>query len=263
VPKVDAIVRAKNGHDMTKRCVDSIVSTTEGIDVRVVLVDDGSTPALNTVIASDVYVRHRESRGAVSATNSGLAQSFLFDDSEYVLILDNDTEIPKNDPTWLVRMVAELHERGPAAACVGATTTYANRPQHILAVPQTYTGDWTNGTKSGMKTQPPQIWFVSFAVLFHKRVLRSLGYWDEQYNPGNWEDTDYAMKCRISGYTVHVAQSVFIHHHGSKTFSDNLQNLLAENKAKFINKWGPGRLWDLGLISDRDVSWMLQHNKES
>ncbi len=116
-------------------------------------------------------------------------------------------------------------------------------------MPQTYTGDWENGKKEN----PSVIWFISFAVLFHKRVLRELGFWDERYNPGNWEDTDYSVLLRQNGYDIRVARSVYIHHVGSQTFSNDLQDLLIANQAKFVEKWGQGKLWDLGYFSNAEI----------
>lgn len=248
--KVDVIVRAKNGHEMTAACLRSIVDHTPPDLFRLILVDDGSDPPLDVDMA-DLHVRSSESRGAVTATNLGLSVSLAQPDGDYVLILDNDTEIPRGDTGWLGRMIAELEQGGPQTACVGATTNFANPPQHILAAPQTYTADWSDetGERKGQRLNPAVPWFVSFAVLFRKRVIAQLGLWDERYNPGNWEDTDYAIQCRLAGYEIRVARSVYIHHHGHQTFRDDLKRLLDENGRKFHAKWGIGRLFDLGMIA--------------
>lgn len=251
---VDIIIRCKNGRDLTTKLFNSIRANTPQGSYRIILVDDGGD--LPDTFDADYYVRHAKSLGAVSATNTGLGISLGLSDSDYVLILDNDTEVPAGDFTWLERMVGELERFGPRCACVGATTNYANRPQHILSGLDTYTADWKDeqSGKAGFKNQPPAIWFISFAVLFRKSVLRECGLWDERYNPGNWEDTDYAVQVRNHGYEIHVAQSVYIKHKGHATFSDRLKELLETNKQKFVEKWGPGRLWDMGLIGNRDIA---------
>jgi GT2 family glycosyltransferase len=247
---VDIIIRAKNGHDYVKALVDSIRANTEDGSYRILLVDDGSDPRLDVdALKPDAYARHISPRGAVSATNSGLGLSLTYTDSPYILIMDNDTQVPSGDSTWLSRFIAELEDSGPKTACVGATTNLANPPQHILTVPQTYTGDW----KSGSKTNPEAVWFVSFCVLFRKSVIRKLGYWDQRFDPGNWEDTDYAVACREAGYSIRVARSVYVHHHGHKTFADDLKNLLMTNQAKWVDKWGQGKLWDMGYFTNADI----------
>jgi GT2 family glycosyltransferase len=255
---VDIIVRAKNGHELTRACLDSIAANTPRDLYRLVLVDDGSEPAQDGQ-GADFVIRSAQSRGAVTATNLGLSLALTRTDAEYVLILDNDTQIPAGDTGWLGRMLAELEQGGPKTACVGATTGMANPPQHILRSPQTYAADWKDDRtgREGIKHNPPVPLFVSFAVLFHKRVLRQVGFWDERYNPGNWEDTDYAVACRLAGYEIRVARSVYIHHMGHQTFREELRTLLQVNGRKFHEKWGIGQLFDLGLVDRKQLKAAL------
>lgn len=242
----DVVIRSKDGWDKLHRLVDSLAPVRDRI--RLILVDDGSTPA--DPPDCDVIVRHSKPRGAVSATNSGLSISLLHEDTQYVMVMDNDCWAPDGDTGWLDRMVAEMERAGEKTACMGATTNYANQPQHILSVPQTYTGDWDSGTKDN----PPVPYFISFCCMMRKPVVRKVGYWDEQFNPGNWEDTDYGVQLRVAGYELRVAQSVYFHHDGHSTFGEDLNRLLEENQQKFIQKWGIGRLTDLGVVSIQDAA---------
>jgi len=250
--KVDIVIRAKNGHALTADCILSIKSNTPPGSYRIILVDDGSDP-IYPQMDQDYTVRSDVSSGAVTATNLGL-QIALALDGDSVVIFDNDTRVPDGDTTWLERWVTALNEQ-PDTACVGATTNYANPPQHILACPQTYTADWQDDKagKWGVKDGPAVVWFISCAVLFRKDVIRRLGLWDERFNPGNWEDTDYAMRVRDAGYAIRVAQSVYIHHEGHKTFSDDLQRLLVVNGQKFRAKWGLGKLYDMGIVQKAEL----------
>ena len=248
----DIIVRGKGNHELTRLCLDSIRRNTPQPH-NLIVVDDGSSPAYE--FECDYAVRSAVSRGAVTATNLGVSVA-LTTPAPYVLILDNDTEIPEGDTGWLSRFIAELTEFDDTA-CVGATSSFVNQPQHIRTAPNTYTGDWNDGKRFGVKENPGVVWFVSFAVLFRKEVLASLGPWDERYNPGNWEDTDYAMTCRTNGYQVRVARSVYIHHRGHKTFGSDLNELMRRNQEKFVGKWGLGRLWDLGVIPGEAIKAAL------
>jgi len=252
VSPVDIVIRAKNGHALTADCIRSIKQTTPEGTYRIILVDDGSEPVY-VQLGQDYTVRSDVSRGAVTATNLGLQVSLSLP-GEFVAVFDNDTRVPLGDSTWLERWVKEIQAHPDTAAC-GATTNYANPPQHILAAPQTYTADWNDEKtgKWGIKDNPPVVWFISCAVLLRKDIVRRLGLWDERFNPGNWEDTDYAMRVRDAGYAIRVAQSVYIHHDGHKTFSDDLQRLLAVNGQKFREKWGLGKLYDMGVVQKAEL----------
>ena len=246
----DIVIRAKGGQDRTATAIRSIRENTPAGTYRLVLVDDGSDPPLEC--DADVLVRYTPNRGAVTATNIGLAISLLSDESKYVVVMDNDIRVPEGDTGWLERFVAEIEEF-PGTGAIGATTGFANPPQHILAVPVTYLADWhdKNRDRRGSAENPEIAPLVSFCCMMPKDVVRRVGLWDERYNPGNYEDTDYAMTLRARGYAVRVARSVYIHHDGHKTFGDGLSEMLKTNGQKFIEKWGPGRLADMGYISSQ------------
>lgn len=254
---VDIIIRARNGHELTERCIESIRANTPAESYRIVLVDDGSDE-IRRFDGVHTHISYWPGRGAVTATNVGLACT-LGSDAEYVAVLDNDTRIPEGDFGWLARFCAALEAGGPKCGCVGATTSYANPPQHILSSPQTYTRDWKgeNGA-GGLKENPDAVWFISFACLLRKAAIRECGLWDPRFDPGNWEDTDYAVELRLKGWTIKVAQSVYIHHDGSRTFSENLRNLLQVNAQKMADKWGAGRLVDLGIFSPQQLKAAIQ-----
>lgn len=247
---VSIIIRAKNGHELTGKCVKSIRDNTPAGTYRIFLIDDGSDePYTRYDWNVDALVRFAQSSGAVTATNAGLGLALQQKDAPYILVLDNDTEIPAGDVTWLERFVREIDE-SPTVAAVGATTNFSKGRQHALAAPDTYTADWHDEKerRGGGKDNPEVADFVSFAVLMRRDVVAQVGFWDERYNPGNYEDTDYSVQLRLAGYEVRVARSVYIHHRGHSTFGEQLSDLLKENGVKFMQKWGPGHLWDLGLL---------------
>ena len=254
--RADIVIRAKGGHELTARAIKSIRDNTPAGQYRIILVDDGSDPPLFEHLGDpgDLYMARPEPGGAVSATNLGFQAALTFRDSAYVMVMDNDAAVPDGDRTWLFRFISELVEH-PDTAVVGATTNFANPPQHILTAPATFERDWQEkGQGFGRKENPPVPALVSFACLIRKEVIAQLGLWDERYDPGNFEDTDFAVTVRVAGYKVRVARSVYIHHEGHKTFSKDLKLLLARNREKFIQKWGAGRLMDLGLVKPEEVA---------
>lgn len=257
MPLCDIIIRSKDGREHAVKAATSILESCDRDQIRLILVEDGSGPAgrSDDLGCWDVVVRTAKSMGAVSATNFGLSVATNFHDSEYIIVADNDIEVPAGDRTWLARMIREVEE-SPTCGAVGATTNFANPPQHVLSCGPTYTADWQDQKQGsgGVKENPEAPWFVSFFVMLRKKVVRELGLWDPRYDPGNYEDTDYSMLMREAGWEIRVARSVYIHHHGHKTFGDKLAELLTTNQRKFVDKWGPGRLGDRGMLPPQVVS---------
>ncbi len=91
--------------------------------------------------------------------------------------------------------------------------------------------------------------------------MRHIGLWDERYNPGQFEDTDYAMQLRVADYRVRVARSVYIHHKGSQTFGSRMRELWQANRSKFLKKWGAGRAWDMGMLNSEELKWLADRTQ--
>ena len=85
---------------------------------------------------------------------------------------------------------------------------------------------------------------TGFCLLARRDVLDRLGGLDERYNLGFFEDDDLCARARRAGIQLAVAQDVFIHHFGSRTFKGlgiDCTKQLAENFARFKERWGPRR----------------------
>src|SRR5690242_14667945 len=92
-PLVKIIVPCYDYADYLPACVDSVLGQ-EGVDVRVLIVDDCSpddTPTVARRIANDddrvEYRRHQQNVGLIATANEGLKWAA---DSDYVVILSAD-----------------------------------------------------------------------------------------------------------------------------------------------------------------------------
>jgi len=235
-PKVSIIIRCKNHWYLTKQCIDSIELNTDPELYRLIVVDDGSTDETDEGLSK--YMReehcdfvnlwHQESKGAVSATNSGL-KYVLENPTPYVLILDNDTEILKNNTSWLTDMI-KYFEEDESVGAVGATT------DNVIGLQ--YVGNLTNSKEVK--------YLISFCLMMSLKSAKKVGMWDERFNPGNCEDLDITLRVRRAGFNLKVAKDVFIKHYCHKTFENmDLQNLIKVNEKKLLEKWGERIYYDL------------------
>jgi tetratricopeptide (TPR) repeat protein len=107
--------------------------------------------------------------------------------------------------------------------------------------------------------QFPRVAFL--CTLIKREVIEKIGGLDERFTPGNFEDDDFCLRAQLAGYKTVIAQDVFIHHYGSKSFKADSEKKYAArlqiNHQIFINKWG----------TDPDEIWLKQktfnHNKSS
>lgn len=246
---VDILIRGHENVALTAACLSSIRKNTDPARYQLTYVDNGSEPAnFYQLIKNnpDVqFVRLPFNHGSVRAINIGLALAMM-SPSEYVLLMDNDTEVPAGDSAWLDRMVAYFDD--PKVGAVGAVSDYVSGAQQAESAPDTYNKDWAEEGRSGVKDPPEMPVLVSFAMMIRKEAMLQTGMFDERYEPGMGEDYDYVLSLRKRGWKCIVGKSVWIKHVGSQTFGKmGFNAILQESYRKLIDKWGVDTLREMGI----------------
>jgi GT2 family glycosyltransferase len=232
--EVDILVRGSGNAALAERCLASVLQGTQDVPYMLTYVD-GGTPTRDYLHLVQRFVGYQGvqllrlpfNHGSVRAINYGLSLA-LWSSAPWILLLDNDTEVPQGDPGWLRRFIGYMTDEHVAAA--GAVTDYVVGAQNVRAYPDRLQG------------QPPLVvpTLVSFALLLRKSAVEQVQYFDERYEPGNYEDHDYCLQLGQAGHRCVVADSVWLHHLGSQTFGrGGFQELLDRNKVQFHAKWGP------------------------
>jgi GT2 family glycosyltransferase len=248
---VDILVRGWGNSALTRECLNSILHQTDMSRVMVTYVDNGSPrdELLNLMTlyrsASFQFVALPFNHGSVRAINIGMALAAQ-SSAPYVLLLDNDTAIPDGDMDWLDRWLGYFADEKVGAA--GAVSSYTSGIQNAEVNPDLYQKNWEEGEEFGMSEPPDIPVLVSFAMMLRKAAVVQTGLFDEQFEPGNCEDYDYAIRMRRAGWKAIVANSVWVHHKGSQTFGKmDFQKLLNTNFDKLLQKWGQPYLESMGL----------------
>ena len=60
---------------------------------------------------------------------------------------------------------------------------------------------------------------TGFCLLARREVLDRIGYFDEGFGTGFFEDDDLSVRAVRAGFRLLVAQDTYIHHFGSRTFT--------------------------------------------
>ncbi len=238
---VSIVILGFNQVEYTKKCIESIRKHTRQ-KYELILVDNGSkdgTEAFFRSIPGAKVIRNPENLGVSKGWNQGMRQAV----GEYILILNNDIIV---GPDWLENMV-RLAESDPSIGLVVPRSNYIAGPQIVPDVPykteaeiQAFIRKW----QEEHSLTAAEFGFIKgFCHLIPRRVFAKVGFYDERYGKGNFEDDDYCLRVRYHGFRALFAHDVFIHHYGSVSFkqdSVDWQALMIENQKKYERKWSKG-----------------------
>jgi GT2 family glycosyltransferase/Flp pilus assembly protein TadD/glycosyltransferase involved in cell wall biosynthesis len=239
---VSIIILTSNQLRYTKECVRSIKQHTMEPH-EIIFVDNGSTD--NTlkwlkklVIQNPNYllIENSTNLGFSKGCNQGIQAS----SGEYIVLLNNDVVVTEN---WLGGML-ECLKHGPDIGIVGPMTNNISGPQKVPSV--TYSAiheldEYSREFRSRNRHRRiPNRRIVGFCMLFRRQLVEEIGFLDENFGSGNFEDDDLCLRAVLAGYRNMIAGDVFIHHYGSQTFIGNgidYGSSLNGNRKIFIDKW--------------------------
>lgn len=241
------IILSYNTLDYTRLCIESIRQYTEAGSYEIIVIDNNSQDGSVEWLKEQGDIRcifNAQNAGFPKGCNQGLEIA----KGDELLLLNSDTVVTTN---WLLqlRMALYSNERVGAVSCV---TNYCSNRQAI-AVPYRTIEEMQafarNFNHSDARKWTKRTHLVMFCYLFKRSILDEIGYLDEIFTPGNFEDNDYSLRILQAGYDLLLCQDTFIHHFGSKSFikkrtpeeeaehAKRYNALLARNQILFNRKW--------------------------
>lgn len=247
--RCDIIIPVWNQLGVTKACIDSIVKHTD-YPYRLIIIDNGSDPETREYLdglKGEKYlglllIHNEKNLGFVKAVNQGLRIS----DAQYICIMNNDTIATDG---WLEEMI-EVMSSDPRIGILNPSSNTSNQSPDR--------GEPIDDYASGLKRFKLQVQELSvcrgFCMLMRREVLEKVGLFDESFNIGYFEETDYCKRARREGYMLSRAKASYVYHNESSTFRtlEEREKLFKDNEKLYFNKWG--RPVRLAYLVDRPSS---------
>ncbi len=233
------VILTHNNWTVTAECLESIRKHTPE-PYELIVVDNGSSDETVERLKelSDVNLICNETNlGFPKGCNQGIEAA----NGENVLFLNNDTLVTEN---WLKNLLRELY----SDSRVGMVGPVSNCVSGLQQIPVTYqdTADLDIFARAHCNEHSGQ-WasvrrLVGFCLLVKRSVFDEIGWFDERFGIGNYEDDDLCLRALKAGYSLRIVYDSFIHHIGHATVRNindvNFTQLLLENKLKAAEKWG-------------------------
>lgn len=241
-PQVSIVIPVYNQFVYTYNCLKSIKNHTKDVTYEVIIADDCSTDQvkeLEKVVLGAVVVHNKENlRFLLNCNNAA-----TYAKGEYILFLNNDTQVQEN---WL-RPLVEVMEQHKDAGMVGSKLVYPDG--HLQEAGGILWKDGSAWNYGHMKNpMDPEFMYVKetdyvsgASIMIRTTLWKEIGGFDPDFAPAYYEDTDLAFEVRKHGYQVMFQpKSIVVHFEGvsnGKDTSTGLKNYQIVNQKKFYEKW--------------------------
>ncbi len=187
----------------------------EGLDIRVVVVDDASPDGTAKAIQEhfpEVELVHGDGTLHYAAgTNRGITAA-LKHNPDFIATMNDDSIFHTE---FLQRLIKAAREN--PRSVVGALLLLWNEPHKVFQVGQrwrTWYGGWHIPVNLTAFTVPKEAFdvecLVGNCVLFPVEAIKECGLMDEQKFPHGWGDAQYLMRMRKAGWRLLVEPRSFV-----------------------------------------------------
>jgi GT2 family glycosyltransferase len=244
LPRVTILLLTWNGLDYTRTCLDSLRAHTPiGDDVRVVVVDNGSTDGTLPYLRGLDWVtliENDENLGYSRGVNIGLRSISVTDD---VLLLNNDVVVPRDG--WLDEIQRTAYDADDVGIVGCRLVLPDGRLLHAGAyMPlDSFWGQQIGSLQRDVNqySSDRDVQGVVGACMYLKRaVLDAVGLFDQAFF-SYFEDFDYCLRAAEAGFRTVCAGGVTLIHHENVSTRVNradFSRIFRRSQRIFRRKWG-------------------------
>lgn len=261
-PRVSVVIPVHGKLAYTLACLRSLVRYEAQAPFEVIVVDDASPDDSAAVLAQIRglrFVRNASNLGFIGSCNAGAATA----NGEYLLFLNNDTQVT---PDWLDALLRCFAER-PDCGIAGSRLVYPDgRLQEAGGLVFADGTCWNTGRfeprdASAFRYRRETDYVSGASLMIRREVFQRLGGFDMRYAPAYYEDTDLAFAVRRIGLRVYYEPaSLVIHCEGISAGTDldsGMKRYQRINQGKFVDKWSTELVAQppAGTALDRAIRW--------
>lgn len=220
---VDVVIPVYNAPELTRRCIDSVV-THLGRSIGIIFIQDDASNTetremLDSLSYPQLHIYHApENQGYGKSVNDAIARSR----AELVLVLNSDTEVRENFLPLLCKAFAADQK------LVVINPVFDNFFRYAVDRYQRQPGGY-------IKTYR----FKGYAFLIRRDLFLALGGFDMQFGRGYYEDTDLGRRLVRQGWRMGVHPDTCIYHKGGASFGRGWSYflLMKRNRALYFSRY--------------------------
>ena len=232
--KVVVLILTWDGQAVLPDCLQSLAPQLSS-ERTLLVVDNGSSDASVSCVRrfcpDAAIIENGTNLGFSGGVNVGLRALLRSSPPEVVVLLNQDTIVAPNWLEWLIKPFS-----APAVGAVGCKLLYPDSTiQHAgayLEYPRLIAQHigWHEHDR-GQYDETRELEYVTGAALaLRMSGVEQVGFFDEGYNPGYYEDSDFIWRLRAAGYRIMYTGSAHAVNQESSSTSDRVWRSMVYNR---------------------------------
>ncbi len=201
--RIAIIICSYNQDNLLRKCLSSLRENTSYKDYKVFFVDDSGQGKIGKIVKKsfpwvDVTIK-KKNTGFSSSNNLGIKKALKYYKPDYILLLNDDTEII--DKNWLNEFV----KLGNSEDRIGILGCNVLNPDKTLQWPI-----WIKNQEEIQRVSQ----VIGCCLMFKKKVSDKIGFLDEKFDPVYGEESDFCFRAKKAGFDIFYTPKINIIHHG-------------------------------------------------
>ena len=209
-------------YNLTSKCIDSLKKSNYK-NFKIILVDneysEKSLIDLRNKHKELIVFKEKNNLGFAGGNNIGIRYA-LENDYDYIMLLNNDTEVKENFILPLVERIEKDHSLGAVQPLI---LNFSNKSiiwnaggklNKFLGLTSTRLNN--NKLNSSIVFDDYTDWISGCCILIKSEILTKVGLLDEKFF-NYYEDVDWSLRMKNLGYDLGFVKESIIYHHGSSS----------------------------------------------
>jgi len=247
--ELSVIVPCFNNFKLTMRCLAHLFKSSYSKEkMQVIIVDNASTDGTETLInylqkaGEDIlYLKQKTNINFCKSINLGMQNA----SGQYIMLLNNDAYVLKDCISKQLMGFYKFKGVGIVGAMEYLRTGGRSKDKPFIYFhPETLLDPILKDYKDLGYDKEPEYVNVdivgSACCIIDKNLIDKIGMFDERFTPCMYEQEDYFLRTKRSGFKILLAtKAPFTHYVGATTAFNTAyyQQVIKDNKTKFLKKW--------------------------
>lgn len=228
--KVSIVIPVYNAVEKLDNCLKSLLASVENDnDYEIIAINDCSTDNVIDVLDKyNIKVFHNKTNlGFIKTSNKGIKLAT----GDIIILLNSDTVVPMNFLPRVRQCFLQNEDCAFAAPWGGDSEINYDKQISLANLDNFIYKNWDGKYYKSVTVH-------GFCFCMRASVLKEIGYLDEIYGKGYFEEQDICVRALSRGYSNYFISNMYVLHHHCSSFGSSTREIyIKQNQKIFEERW--------------------------